>query len=109
AIDAHAISFVKADIQGSELHMLRGAPRLLAHRHIAWQIEFCPELLADAGSAPRDLFAMLARHFSYFIDLHPTARGARRRPIAELPDALGYVEGDRSTDIIVYSAEQPTA
>jgi len=109
AIDENAISFVKADIQGFELHMLRGASRLLARRHIAWQMEIDPALLAEAGSAPGDLFDMLARHFMYFIDLHPTARGVRRRPIVELPDALAYLDGGQSTDIIVYAAEQPSA
>ena len=38
-IDLASVTFVKVDTQEWEAHVLRGAARLLAHNHIAWQIE----------------------------------------------------------------------
>ena len=103
-IDSRAISFVKSDIQGYELQMLQGAPRLLAQPHIAWQIEIAPKLLRAAGGELRELIAMLQRHFTYFIDLHPTASGRRRCPVGDLSTALEYLGDAGYTDIIVYAA-----
>ncbi len=105
-IDPRAISFVKSDIQGYELQMLTAAPRLLERRHIAWQLEFAPRLLIAAGGSPRDFYALLQRYFTHFIDLSSEAPGERVRPIAEVADALSYVEQQKAphTDVIVYSA-----
>ena len=47
-VDIKAVTFVKVDTQGWESHVLEGASALLAQRHIAWQLEFSPRLLARA-------------------------------------------------------------
>ena len=51
-IDLAEVTFVKVDTQGSELHVLSGASRVLAQPHIAWQIEIAPGHLRLAGSEP---------------------------------------------------------
>src|SRR5690606_32141462 len=48
-IDLQTLAFVKLDAQGSEVHVLRGASRILACRHVAWQIEVDLSLLARRG------------------------------------------------------------
>jgi FkbM family methyltransferase len=105
-VDPRAVSFVKVDVQGSEMKVLAGAARLLTHRHIAWQMEIEPALLASAGSSTSALYATLSRHFTHFIDLNRDATGARARAIAELSQALGYlwVADDHKTDVLLYSA-----
>ena len=107
AIDLADVTFVKVDTQGSEVHVLAGASRVLAQPHIAWQIEVAPSHLRLAGSDPQILCGMLADRFSHFIDLNPEAEGPRLRPIRDLTGALEYLEraDDAQTDIVVYRAE----
>jgi FkbM family methyltransferase len=105
-IEPAELAFVKLDAQGSEVHVLRGAERVLAHKHVAWQIEVDFPLLARRGFAPDDLFALLRGSFTHFTDLNRHATGARVRAIAELPEALGYLGDVRhgGTDVLVYNA-----
>ncbi|MGE3401300.1 MAG: FkbM family methyltransferase [Vicinamibacterales bacterium] len=105
-IDPADLAFVKLDAQGSEVHVLRGAARVLAQAHVAWQIEVDFPLLARRGCSPEDLFAILRTHFTHFTDLNRHAGGARVRPVAELADALAYLSDVRhgGTDVLVYSA-----
>jgi FkbM family methyltransferase len=102
-IDLDHVTFVKADVQGSEVRVLNGAARVLSSRHIAWQIEVDPQLLRRGGSSAAELLSLLQRHFTHFIDLNPNAAGARVRPVAELQDALGYITGspEGRTDVLV--------
>jgi FkbM family methyltransferase len=102
-IDANLVNFVKVDVQGSEVGVLTGAARLLAHRHIAWQMEVDPHLLRATGSSVTDLFALVQRHFTHFVDLHREGVGERVRPTTELLEALAYMSGDREarTDILM--------
>ena len=106
-IDLSEVTFVKVDTQGSEVHVLTGASRVLAQPHIAWQIEIAPSHLRLAGSDPQDLFRMLMERFTHFYDMNPYAEGPRLRPIAELPSALAYLDaGDSAqTDVVVYRAD----
>jgi FkbM family methyltransferase len=106
-VDPRALSFIKSDTQGFELQVLAGAPRLLAHRQIAWQLEVGLTLMKVAGTDPRDFVAFVQRHFTHFVDLNADAPGRRRRSIASLPEVLEYLEADGRphTDVIVYSAD----
>lgn len=106
-IDLGQLVFVKMDAQGSEVHVLRGAERVLACKHVAWQIEVDLQALELRRFAPADLFDLLTRHFSHFVDLGRSARGERVRPIGELADALSYVSGgsDGRTDVLVFTME----
>ena len=106
AIDLAEVTFVKLDTQGSELHVLRGASRVLAQPHIAWQIEIAPSHLRLAGSDPRELYRILTGNFSHFYDMNPEADGPRLRPIGELSAALEYLDrfDDAQTDVVVYRA-----
>ena len=97
------VTFVKVDTQGWEADVLRGAPRLLAHPHIAWQLEFSPRMLQRSGSTAADLFALLEKHFTHFIDLGRFAT-PRVRPIAQVREDVAYVEQRerRFTDLLLY-------
>jgi hypothetical protein len=99
-VDVNALAFVKVDTQGSEADVLRGATKLLSRRHIAWQLEFSPSLLARAGSTAADLIDLIERHFTWFIDVHARTP-PRARPISQVRDALGSVSG--FTDVILYN------
>jgi len=105
-IDLDHVVFVKVDVQGFEVRVLSGAPRVLARRHIAWQIEVDP---CAGGTHVADLFALLQRHFTHVIDLGREGTGDRVRPVAELTEALGYISGPpaRRTDILVFTLADP--
>ena len=103
-IDLAEVTFIKVDTQGSEVHVLAGAARVLAQPHIAWQIEIAPSHLRLAGSDPATLYRVLTERFSYFFDMNPDAEGPRLRSIAELPSALAYLDAGAAaqTDVVVY-------
>lgn len=101
-IDVDAVRYVKIDTQGHEAHVLAGAPELLARPGIVWELEFSPRHLRKAGRDPAALIAHMQTAFTHFIDLNPHAPGERLRPVAELPEALAYLE--RSfTNLLAYN------
>jgi FkbM family methyltransferase len=104
-IDLEQVAFIKIDVQGSELDVLRGAARVLACRHIAWQIEIDPATLAHRGQPVAVVYAELARHFTHAIDMSRHVGGERVRPIAELAEALAYLNepGAGRTDVLLFS------
>jgi FkbM family methyltransferase len=106
-ITAEQVAFVKVDVQGSEVPVLRGAARLLTHRHVAWQIEIDLQALPRRGFVEDDLFQPLRAHFSHFIDLSRRGTGDRVRPIRDLSDALAYLQGGVGgrTDLLLFSLE----
>jgi FkbM family methyltransferase len=106
SIDPNLVTYVKVDTQGWEVQVLRGAPRLLGYRHIAWQLEVTPDLLAAAGDAAAELYRICSDRFTHFIDLAKEAEGPRARPIVELEKALSYL-GERApqTDVILFNSE----
>jgi FkbM family methyltransferase len=104
-IDPLEVVFVKVDVQGSEVPVLRGATGLLAHKHVAWQIEIDLQALAGRRFVEDDLFQPLRESFSHFIDLSRRGVGDRVRPIRGLSDALAYLHGgaDGRTDLLFFS------
>jgi FkbM family methyltransferase len=104
-IDAREVSFVKMDVQGLEIEVLRGAAGLLRWPHIAWQIEVDLSCLAQSGFSPRDLFDVLDRNFTHYVDLNRRVPGPRVRPIGELAAGLDYLSGDKGprTDIVTFN------
>jgi FkbM family methyltransferase len=109
-IDLQQLVFVKLDAQGSEVHVLMGAPGVLACRQVVWQIEIDLPLLAKRGFAAEDLFGRLRPHFTHFVDLNRSAPGNRVRPIAEIAEALAAVGGGSGgrTDVLVFCQEPPS-
>lgn len=107
-VSPEQVVFVKVDVQGSEVHVLRGATRLLAHRHIAWQIEIDLLSLASRGFAENDLFGPLREHFSHFVDVSRRGVGDRVRPIGDLVEALAYLRGgtEGRTDLLFFSLDE---
>jgi FkbM family methyltransferase len=105
-IDLDDVRFVKVDVQGSEMDVLRGATRTLAHKHIAWQIEIDLERLAARGvTGTGDLYPALRTHFTHFIDLNRHQTTRRVRPIADVAGALAYVSGgtEGRTDVVCFT------
>ena len=77
----------------------------MQQKHIAWQMEIYPPLLAERQLRTDDLYEMLGRHFTHFIDLNRQLAGPRVRPAAEMPAALAYImdaTGGR-TDVLLFS------
>jgi hypothetical protein len=107
-IDLFEVGFIKSDTQGWDLRVLSGAPNVLAHKHIAWQIEFSPPMLERAGDSVTGAYRSMAAHFTHFIDLRGDS-GARVRPTSELHAALAYVEAGRRryTNVLLYNAAKP--
>ena len=102
------ISFVKVDVQGSEVAVLRGAARVLQQKHIAWQMEIDPPLLAERQLTTADLYEMLRAHFTHFIDLNRQLTGPRVRPTSEMTTALAYIleTSDGRTDVLLFSMKK---
>lgn len=107
-ITPEEVAFVKVDVQGSEVPLLRGASRLLTHRHVAWQIEIDLQALARRGFVEDDQFQPMRAHFTHFIDLSRRGTGDRVRSIADLTDALAYLQGGAAgrTDILLFCLEK---
>jgi len=106
-IDLNRVRFVKVDVQGSEVDVLRGAPRVLAHKHIAWQIEIDLDLLAKRGLRGDDLYGLMEQHFTHFEDLNRHLTGPRVQPVTELRQALAHVSGGSGgrTDVLLFTLE----
>jgi FkbM family methyltransferase len=102
-IDLDAVTFIKVDVEGFERRVVTGARRVLHCSHIAWQMEIKPAGLRSVGDDPQELYADLRQAFTHFIDLNRQAPGRRVRPIAELSDALQYIEPRRKTDVLLFS------
>jgi FkbM family methyltransferase len=107
-IDLEQVRFIKVDVQGSEVDVLRGAVRTLEHPHIAWQIEVDLETLAARGlSAAHDLYPLMQQHFTHFIDLGRDRMTARVRPVAALAEELSYVSSGSAgrTDVVLFTLD----
>jgi FkbM family methyltransferase len=104
-IDLSDVGFIKSDTQGWDARVLAGAERVLERRHIAWQIEFSPAMLARSGKSIAEVFALLERHFTHFIDLRREA-GARVRRTQELRPSLEDIGSGRRryTNLLLYNA-----
>jgi FkbM family methyltransferase len=102
-VDPDAVTFVKVDVQGFEMRVLQGASSLLARRHVAWQLEVDPALLAKSGTSLADMCTKVQQHFTHFIDMNAAMTGTRHRTIDELSQGLAYIAGTRDkTDILLY-------
>lgn len=113
-IDLDAVTFIKVDIEGFERRLMLGAERVLGLPQIAWQFEVKPSGLRAVGDDPGEFYRDLQQAFTHFIDLNRKAVGARVRPIADLSEALRYIEPDcagrasraaprQKTDILLFS------
>jgi FkbM family methyltransferase len=107
-IDLSDVAFIKSDTQGWDARVLAGAERVLACRHIAWQIEFSPAMLERSGKSVDELFGLLQHHFTHFIDLRGEA-GTRVRRTSEVREALAYIANGtkRYTNVLLYSSGGP--
>lgn len=104
-VDPRDVTFVKVDVQGSEVHVLRGAGRLLACPHVAWQMEVDVEWLGRRGSSLAALFELLSRHFTHFVDLNRASVGERVRRTSDFGEALAHLDAGTPgrTDLLLYN------
>jgi FkbM family methyltransferase len=105
AIDVAAVSLVKVDTQGWESHVVAGAVQLLAARHVAWVIEVSPRHLAAAGTPLPRLIEQCQAHFTHAIDLRGQHGKARVISVAQLPEALAYLQASPAqsyTNLLLY-------
>jgi FkbM family methyltransferase len=102
-IDLAEVAFVKSDTQGWDARVLAGAAGVLTHKHIAWQIEFSPAMLERSGRSMDDVYDLIERHFTHFIDLRSES-GPHVRRTSELREALAYVgrTSRRYTNVLLY-------
>jgi FkbM family methyltransferase len=104
-IDLSDVTFIKSDTQGWDARVLAGAEQILTRRHIAWQVEFSPAMLQRSGRSMDEVFALLERHFTHFIDLRSEI-GTHVRRTSELREALTYLGAGRKryTNVLLYSS-----
>ena len=106
--DLDQVRFVKVDVQGYEVDVLRGAARVLSCRHIAWQMEVDLGMLSARGvHAGTDLYPLMQQSFTHFIDLNRHQLGDRIRPVGCLPEALAYVTAGSKgrTDVVLFNLD----
>jgi FkbM family methyltransferase len=107
AIEPELVSLVKLDVQGFEGHVLLGAARLLAERHVAWALEVSPKHLATAGTPLPEFCELAAKSFTHAIDCR---RDPRPFQVARLAQRLAYLGEEESfTNVLFYSAPQDPA
>ena len=105
-IDLDLVRFVKVDVQGAEVDVLRGAATVLARKHIAWQVEVDLERLSASGVSEFELYALMRAHFTHFVDLNKYLTGPRMQAIADLAPALAYLgDGVGRTDVLLLNLD----
>jgi len=101
-IGPDAVTFVKIDTQGWDAHVMMGGRSLLAARHVVWQIELSPGMMARAGVATSDLLHLLAGSFNAFQPLEPRQTAAV--PIDALGDTVARVTAaDGFIDLLLFN------
>jgi len=106
-IDVPAVSLIKVDTQGWESHVLAGATQLLSAHHPAWVIEVSPRHLHAAGTPLATLIEQCQAHFTHAIDFRGEGSKARVIPVAQLAEALGYLDTSTEatyTNLLLYHA-----
>lgn len=104
--DPRSVGFVKVDVQGSEVELLRGAAGLLARRQAAWQIEIDPDLLKKAGRDVAEILTLFEAHFTHFIDIGTPRPGPRLVAMNELRERIDYVGTEqKKTDLLLFAAQ----
>jgi Methyltransferase FkbM domain len=102
AAGAQDVQLLWIDVQGHELHVLRGAEALLGRR-VPVVMEFWPYGLARAGTEPHDYADFVASRFSWYYNL-AEARPERRptNEIVAMFERYGHNELDYC-DLLLYS------
>jgi len=63
------VRFVRIALQTWNVNVLEGAAHLLKRRHVVWQMEIAPSLVASAGPPLDALASAVAKHFTHVKEL----------------------------------------
>lgn len=90
--NAPSIDFIKIDVQGWELHALRGLQETIARSPgVQIYLEFWPRGLRDAGTDPEALWAFLRSHG---LTVHRELGGSGWTPVGAVSDLLATMDED---------------
>jgi FkbM family methyltransferase len=98
------VDAVKMDVEGDEVHVLRGMSETMARTPPAWMfIEFCPAQLRGAGSSPEEFWDLLEErgYRSYSIE-----SGGELRAI---PDSRAFTESQARSFTNILAVYEPAA
>jgi hypothetical protein len=87
--------------------VLAGAAGLLSAHHAGWVIEVSPRHLEAAHTPLPHLIEQCQAHFTHAIDLRGEGSKARVIEVAQLGEALGYLETSKDTtytNLLLYHA-----
>jgi Methyltransferase FkbM domain len=101
ALDVPQVDFVKIDVEGAEMAVLKGASRVLESDRPIIQLEVQERSLAAQGASASDLFALL-EHQRYEILVFDNGSGRPARLAASPPSGLNVlaVPSERVTDVL---------
>jgi FkbM family methyltransferase len=60
-VDPSSVTLLKIDVEGHEVDVLEGAPRILANGKAHLIVEFFPDALAASGTSPEELWQSISR------------------------------------------------
>jgi FkbM family methyltransferase len=81
------VDFVKVDIEGWEMHFLRGAMKTIAQLRPVMFIEIIEQMLTRVGASPADIFDLFAAH-NYVAFENPEHGGPKLRRIEKFKQAM---------------------
>ncbi len=91
------ISFIKMDVEGSEIGVIKGMNSILENKKLTVMLEFDPRQIKNYGASPEDLLNILANHgFSFSYEDKQKCRLEK----CKMNDLLKFVKNSEYTILI---------
>ena len=84
------------------VHVVVTTTGLLRQRHIVWQIEVSPSMMAAAGRSVDELCALAGRHFTHVRELR-SRTAARSQPVSRLRELLAPLRDRQFTNLLLHN------